>query len=143
MGCRNDRERDLVRELRRFIGETVTIFTTSGGESGRGFTGVLIGITSDPVVRLLANIGPAPGCALGSCCDRRRRRCDEDEEEEFESRSRRNMFDEEGEEEGNERRSRRSRSRSRRRFECDRIRDVGAVVDIPVNRIAAFVHNAI
>ena len=26
----------------RYIGETVTIFTTSGGESGMGFTGVVI-----------------------------------------------------------------------------------------------------
>ncbi|WP_274601579.1 hypothetical protein [Clostridium rhizosphaerae] len=29
---------DLVNDLARHIGQTVTIFTTSGGESGRGFT---------------------------------------------------------------------------------------------------------
>jgi hypothetical protein len=133
MSCRNDREGDLVRELRRFIGETVTIFTTSGGESGRGFTGVLIGITGDPVVRLLSQFGPAPACALGSCCDRRqgKNKCDDD-------------FDEEDFDENEGGNRSRSRNRSRRnRFECDRIRNTGAIVDIPVNRIAAFVHNTL
>jgi hypothetical protein len=135
MGCRNERERDLIRELRRFIGQTVTIFTTSGGESGRGFTGVLIGISSDPVVRLLANIGPAPGCALGSCCDRRRNRCEE-EEEEFESGSRRSRS-------GSRRRFEDEEDDRRNRLECGRVRNVGAIVDIPVNRIAAFVHSTL
>jgi hypothetical protein len=131
MGCRNERERDLIRELRRFIGETVTIFTTSGGESGRGFTGVLIGISSDPFVRLLAQFGPAPGCALGSCCDRRRKKCkrDNDSEDEFSD----NISEEDDFEEEDR----------RNRFECGRIRNTGAVVDIPVNRIAAFVHNTL
>jgi hypothetical protein len=119
--CRRDSNQDLIRELSRFIGETVTIFTTSGGESGRGFTGVLIGITSDPFVRLLSQFGPAPGCALGSCCDRRH--------------GRRN-FDEDEDEDDNE-------EMEQNRFECGRIRNTGAVVDIPVSRIAAFVHNTL
>jgi hypothetical protein len=136
MSCSNNRESDLIRELRRFIGETVTIFTTSGGESGRGFTGVLIGVTSDPVVRLLSAIGSAPSCVLGSCCDRHRGRheCDDDFE------------DEEGLEEdergGNRSRSRRRNNSRRNRIDCD-LRSAGAIVDIPVDRIAAFVHNAI
>jgi hypothetical protein len=125
MSCSNSRERDLIRELRRFIGETVTIFTTSGGESGRGFTGVLISVTSDPVVRLVSQFGPAPGCALGSCCDERRNR----------KRGSRRRFEDEDEVSEDELRE--------NRFECGRIRNTGAVVDIPVNRIAAFVHNAI
>jgi hypothetical protein len=49
------------------IGETVTIFTTSGGDSGSGFTGVVLSVNRC-FVRLITHIGPAPGCALGSCC---------------------------------------------------------------------------
>lgn len=30
--------------LNRYIGQTVTIFTTSGGQSGNGFTGVLASV---------------------------------------------------------------------------------------------------
>lgn len=50
------------------IGETVTIFTTSGGQSGAGFTGVIL--YCDPCfVRLVTRIGPPPACSLGnSCC---------------------------------------------------------------------------
>lgn len=49
------------------IGETVTIYTTSGGDSGSGFTGVILAV-NPCFVRLVTHIGPAPGCALGSCC---------------------------------------------------------------------------
>jgi len=53
--------------LSKYIGETVTIFTTSGGQSGAGFTGVILSV--NPVfVRLLTRIGPPPGCALGNAC---------------------------------------------------------------------------
>jgi len=116
---------DLVRELRRFIGQTVTIFTTSGGESGRGFTGVLAAVTGDPIVRLITQIGPAPGCALGSCCDQRHNK-------KRGSRKRFEDDDDVSEDELNE-----------NRFECGIVRNVGAVVDIPVNRIVAFVHSSI
>lgn len=109
---RENDERDIQGELERFIGRTVTIFTTSGGESGEGFTGVLLSV--DNFVRLLITIGPAPSCALGNSCDRFTTETDE------------------------ERSSDRRRS-SRRRA----IRNLGAVVDIPINRIASFVHNAI
>jgi hypothetical protein len=126
MSCRNNRERDLLRQLSRFIGETVTIFTTSGGESGRGFTGVLIGISRDPIVTLLTDIGPAPACALGSCCDRKHGRCHDEDEDDFED-------------EDDERGSRSSRNNN---IDC-RGRSTGAIVDIPLNRIAAFVHNTL
>lgn len=53
--------------LSNLIGETVTIFTTSGGESGSGFTGVILSV-NQCFVRLVTHIGPAPGCALGNCC---------------------------------------------------------------------------
>jgi hypothetical protein len=53
--------------LAKHIGQTVTIFTSSGGESGSGFTGVLMSV--NPVfVRLLTRIGPPPGCSLGNSC---------------------------------------------------------------------------
>jgi hypothetical protein len=53
--------------LANYIGETVTIFTSSGGQSGAGFTGVVLSV--NPVyVRLITRIGPPPGCALGNSC---------------------------------------------------------------------------
>lgn len=55
---------DLILSL---TGETVTIYTTSGGESGAGFTGVILAV-NPCFVRLVTHIGPAPACALGSCC---------------------------------------------------------------------------
>lgn len=53
--------------LSNYIGETVTIFTTSGGDSGSGFTGVILSV-NPCFVRLVTHIGPAPGCALGNAC---------------------------------------------------------------------------
>lgn len=53
--------------LQGSAGETVTIFTTSGGQSGSGFTGVVLAV-NPCFVRLITHIGPAPGCALGNCC---------------------------------------------------------------------------
>ena len=58
---------DLAALLSKHIGETVTIFTASGGQSGSGFTGVILGVT-DCCVRLLTRIGPPPGCSLGNSC---------------------------------------------------------------------------
>ncbi|MHB8063547.1 MAG: hypothetical protein ACYDG2_13100 [Ruminiclostridium sp.] len=59
---------DLTCALEKYIGETVTIFTTSGGMSGCGFTGVLLGV-NDCFVKLITQIGPAPGCAIGNSCN--------------------------------------------------------------------------
>lgn len=53
----------------KYVGETVTIFTKSGGQSGSGFTGVVLSV-NDCFVRLITRIGPAPGCALGNACNR-------------------------------------------------------------------------
>jgi hypothetical protein len=53
--------------LSKYIGETVTIFTASGGQSGSGFTGVILSV-NNCFVRLLTRIGPPPGCALGNSC---------------------------------------------------------------------------
>lgn len=54
-------------DLCRWVGQTVTIYTTSGGPSGVGFTGVLIA-ANDCFVKLIVRIGAAPECALGSNC---------------------------------------------------------------------------
>ena len=59
---------DLVCAMERYIGQTVTIFTTSGGMSGCGFTGVLLGV-NECFIKLLTQIGPAPGCAVGNACN--------------------------------------------------------------------------
>ena len=53
--------------LANYIGETVTIFTSSGGQSGAGFTGVILSV-NECFVRLITRIGPPPGCALGNAC---------------------------------------------------------------------------
>lgn len=111
----NNARRDAILGIARYLGETVTVYTTSGGESGEGFTGVLIDVNG-AFIRLLSDIGPAPACALGSCCNKNKRRGD--------------SFDEDDEDSRNN------------RINCG-LRNIGAVVDIPLNRIAAFVHNAI
>ncbi len=97
---------DSIKEnLLEHVGETVTIFTTSGGESGKGFTGVLLNV-SVCFVRLITCIGPAPGCALGNGCEDNHRCCNKN-----------------GDNGGRN--------------------NVGSVVDIPIDRIAAVVYNAL
>ncbi len=126
-----------VNDLARHIGQTVTIFTTSGGESGRGFTGVLASV-NNRFVRLITELGPAPGCALGNCCEERhekRERRRSNRNEEF---GEENFQNEEFNEEFNDR----DRDEERRRFDC-RGRNFGSIVDIPIDRIAAFVHNSV
>jgi hypothetical protein len=104
---------DFLDVLARNIGETVTIFTTSGGESGRGFTGVLT-IVNPSFIRLVTQIGPGPGCALGNCCD-----------------GIMPLRSVEGAQLGGQGRA-----------NC-RSNNLGSIVDIPVDRIAAFVHNTL
>ena len=57
----------LIKSLERYIGQTVTIFTTSGGLSGNGFTGVLAGICGC-TIKLITDIGAPPACPIGSSC---------------------------------------------------------------------------
>jgi hypothetical protein len=61
-----------LEELSRFIGQTVTIFTTSGGASGCGFTGVLI-FVNPCFVTLVNRIGTPPTNPLrnSNVCDRK------------------------------------------------------------------------
>ena len=60
---------NFVDHLQDYIGETVTIFATCGGQSGCGFTGVIL-FVNPCFVRLVTCIGPAPGCAVGNACGR-------------------------------------------------------------------------
>ncbi len=57
----------LFEDMRRYIGQTVTIFTESGGLSGSGFTGVLAHV-GECTVKLISRIGAAPACPVGSTC---------------------------------------------------------------------------
>jgi hypothetical protein len=96
-------EKNWEEQIRRYIGETVTIFTTSGGESGIGFTGVVI-LVNHNFVRLITHLGMAPACPLGSDCS--------------------DSFDMEK--------------------RCNHNKNgVGSITDIPIDKIAAFVHNAV
>jgi hypothetical protein len=61
-------ENFMMDNLLRYIGQTVTVFTTSGGLSGNGFTGVLAGIHCG-CIRLITDIGAPPACPVGSSCD--------------------------------------------------------------------------
>lgn len=101
-----------VRHIDRFIGKTVTIFTTSGGASGCGFTGVILSVNRC-FVRLVTDFGAAPANPLAENIS-----------------GSTEIIDPNG----------RGCSGTRGH---GRSRAVGSVVDIPVDRIAAFCHNAI
>ncbi|TCK97830.1 hypothetical protein EDC19_0232 [Natranaerovirga hydrolytica] len=58
---------DIACNLKKLLGQTVTIYATCGGCSGSGFTGVLIYV-DDCVVKLITRIGTPPSCSLGSTC---------------------------------------------------------------------------
>ena len=70
-GCNNGvGNHSLARHLFEFIGQTVTIFTTSGGASGCGFTGVILSVNCN-FVRLVTQQGTPPSNPLseGICGD--------------------------------------------------------------------------
>lgn len=60
----------LLQELTKYIGQTVTVFTTSGGASGFGFTGVLLRVNQN-FITLVNRIGAPPANPLGELylCD--------------------------------------------------------------------------
>jgi len=58
---------DFTRNICNFIGETVTIFTASGGLSGCGFTGVVLCVSND-FVRLVTQQSSAPTCPISDIC---------------------------------------------------------------------------
>lgn len=48
------------QSLVKYMGQTITIFTVSGGQSGSGFTGVLLSVEIDHI-RILTSIASGPG----------------------------------------------------------------------------------
>lgn len=120
---------NFVEHLSRFVGETVTIFTTSGGQSGSGFTGVIL-FVNPCFVRLITAIGPAPGCALGNACNNRRgynrKGCCDDRNDGNYSSYNDDCY-----------------GRGSDDFYGGRYNSVGSVTDIPLDKIASFVHNAV
>lgn len=109
---------NFVNHLAKFLGETVTIFTTSGGESGSGFTGVLISVNNN-YVRLITRIGSGPACSLGNCCS--------------------GLYSGSN---GTGDPCKENFNGSSGRPNCD-ANNIGSAVDIPICRIASFVHNSI
>lgn len=104
----------LIEHMRRYIGETVTIFTTSGGASGCGFTGVILSV-NPCFVRLVTEQGTPPANPLAeNVCG---------EMDNGPDKGPGGLF---------------CRGPERPRY-----RAVGSVCDIPVDRIAAFCHNAV
>ena len=105
------------------IGETVTIFTESGGQSGKGFTGILLDVNKC-YVRLTTHVGSAPACALGNCCS---------QVETMNS----PYNDGCGQCQGDDYEMGRTG-----RFSCNS-RNVGSISDIPICKIVAFVHSSL
>ncbi|MCM0648866.1 hypothetical protein NBE98_10810 [Clostridium swellfunianum] len=125
---------NFVNHLANRIGQTVTIFTTSGGQSGSGFTGVLATVTPS-FVRLITQIGPAPGCALGNCCDKIGHGgscCDNMSEQGGDFNN--NLGNQSGDFNNN--------LGNQGRATCH-VNNLGSIVDIPIGTIASFVHNAV
>lgn len=121
-GC-ND---NICHLLAKYIGQTVTIFTKSGGQSGCGFTGVILGV-NECYCRLITSIGPAPGCALGNGCGNGMNMNDNNMSgcEHMHGYGYNCQFNQYGQNNGTP------------------VYNVGSVTDIPINSIASFVHNAI
>lgn len=102
-------------DLCEFIGETVTVFTASGGASGCGFSGVLLSVNSC-FIRLLTREGTPPANPLSEeICD------------EFASGSV-TAFGAKGCGGGHD---------MKEEF------TVGSVCDIPIEKIVSFCHNAV
>lgn len=107
---------NLADHICEFIGETVTIFTTSGGVSGCGFTGVVLSV-NQCFVRIITEQGNPPSSPIAEniCGD-------------FEGRGKGCGYEGVG------------GSGPHRR---DDYRRFGSVCDIPIENIAAFCHNAV
>lgn len=114
---------NFINHIANYIGETVTIFTTSGGESGMGFTGVILAVNST-YVRLITQIGAAPACPLGNCCS----------EIPHKSTLAANRV--------KENRDMNKKEETQREVDCS-VKRRGSVTDIPLEKIVAFVHNAV
>lgn len=108
-------ETSLARHINEFVGETVTIFTTSGGASGCGFTGVVLSVNSG-FVRLVTEQGLTPSNPLAENI------CGEMDI-------------------GRNRGYNNGMGGLGKGYGPTRV--TGSVCDIPIDRIAAFCHNAV
>ncbi len=109
---------DICCALKCFIGQTVTIFTKSGGATGCGFTGVLVSV-DDCFVRIITRVGGAPTCPIGSTCCGPNEGCN----------GYYNGWGYSGEYGGKDC--------------CGPYNQLGSICVIPINSIASFTHNAI
>lgn len=91
-------DNNFIQSLIKYIGQTITIYTVSGGESGSGFTGVLLDVKND-YIKILSKIASPPDFIY-----------DTDEKEINEN---------------------------------NEALSLGTMTNIPINKIAAFVHNTI
>ncbi|MDF2801424.1 MAG: hypothetical protein K0S61_1327 [Anaerocolumna sp.] len=105
-----------INHIRKYVGETVIVFTASGGISGCGFTGVLLSVNCE-FLRLDSRQGVAPACPLGSSC------CGD--------------FNNDNNDSNNCNNNNNYNNRRRNNY------SVGAVCDIPIDSIVAFCHNAV
>lgn len=112
---------EFVKHLSRYIGKTVTIYTTSGGQSGLGFTGMLLSV-NNCFIRLSTRVDPAPDCSLDNGCAGYLERSYGSNHScyAYHRNYRNNGYYE--------------------NFESNES-GVGTVADIPINRIVSFVHN--
>ncbi|MBE6823181.1 MAG: hypothetical protein E7518_08835 [Ruminococcaceae bacterium] len=67
--CRNNRGNnsvsdDAFKDLKKNLGRVVTVFTSSGGCTGRGFTGLLVE-ANDEFIKLVTSLPSAPRHPLG------------------------------------------------------------------------------
>lgn len=102
---------NFIDNLRLYIGELVTIFTIDGGNTEQGFSGVLVEINGY-FLRLQTKIGTGPACFLENYSD-----SDNSQENYYDIYSRNDKYHNE------------------KNCNCQ------CLVDIPIDKIAAFVHS--
>ncbi len=57
----------LASHFSKYIGQTVTIFVTTGGDGGLGFAGVILSVNRC-FLRLITRVGSAPEYPIGNGC---------------------------------------------------------------------------
>ena len=100
-----------VKHIRKYIGENVLVFTTSGGASGSGFDGVLMEVNGE-FIRLINRQSSPPTCPISEVCNQPPEYCGPVND----LQSSGGIYHK---------------------------HSVGAITDIPIDRIAAFCHNAV
>ncbi len=104
-----------VKHIKKFIGENVLVFTTSGGASGNGFSGVLMEVNDD-FIRLVNRQSSPPSCPISNVCNDGQDYCGN------------GTYGDQGQ---------------YGMPQYPVYNNVGSICDIPIDRIAAFCHNAV